>query len=82
MEAINNTALKDWFKDYPNLISTNWIESMGVDLIKTLSNYGIELKFGEKIKIVRRVILMGYLLPNALERNNLIIENKTLRLRK
>ncbi len=82
MEAINNTALKDWFKDYPNLISTNWIESMGVDLVKTLSNYGIELKFGINLKTVRRVVLMGSLLPNALENNNLIIENKTLKLKK
>ncbi len=86
MEAINKSALKEWIKDYPDLVVTNWIESMGVDLVKTLKNHNIDLKFGEYMKTTRRIILMGSLLPNVLKKNNLKIENsnniKTLRMNK
>lgn len=86
MEAINNKALKEWSKEYPDLVATNWIESMGVDLVSILKNHDIELKFGEQMDITRRIILMGSLLPDALEKNNLVIVKsnniKTLRLKK
>lgn len=65
MEAINFRAVKEWIKDYPDLVVTNYIESMGIDLVKTLKNHNIELLFGDKMDITRRIILMGSLLETA-----------------
>lgn len=74
--SINNKVSYAWLNEYPNLVLTNWIESMGVDLINTLKSVGIDLIFGENLEVARRISLAGELLPESIERYNLFVYEK------
>jgi len=71
--SINKKVSYAWINEHPNLVLTNWVENMGVDLIKTLKEVDIDLVFKEKLEIARRISCVGEILPESLDRYNLTI---------
>lgn len=73
--SINKKVSYAWLNEHPNLVLTNWVENMGVDLVKTLKQVDIDLVFKEKLKIARRISCVGEVLADSLDKFNLFIDN-------
>jgi len=73
--SINKKASYAWLNEHPNLVLTNWVENMGIDLIKTLKQVNIDLIFNEKLEIARRISCAGEVLLDSLDKYNLYVDN-------
>jgi len=56
-------------------VLTNWVENMGVDLVETLKQVGIDLIFKEKLEVARRISCAGEVLLDSLNKYNLYVDN-------
>lgn len=75
----NNYEVAKFLNNNPDLVSTNWIESMGVDLIQTLEQYDIDLSFGKELFFPKRITLVGNIYRDALDIYGLDIETFKVR---
>ena len=71
--STNKKVSYAWVNQHPNLVLTNWVENMGVDLVKTLKQVDIDLVFKEKLEIARRISCAGEILNYSLEQYNLFV---------
>jgi len=73
--SINKKISYAWINEHPNLVLTNWVENMGVDLVETLKQVGIDLIFKEKLEVARRISCAGEVLLDSLNKYNLYVDN-------
>ena len=73
--SINKKVSYAWLNAHPNLVLTNWVENMGVDLIKTLRQVNIDLIFNEKLEIARRISCVGEVIFESLDKFDLYVDN-------
>jgi len=73
--SVNKKVSYAWLNEHPNLVLTNWVENMGVDLVKTLKTVGIDLIFGKNLEIARRISCAGEVLLDSLNKYDLYVDN-------
>ena len=73
--SINKKVSYAWINEHPNLVLTNWVENMRVDLIKTLKEVDIDLIFKEKLEVARKISYAGEVHMDSLDEHNLFIDN-------
>lgn len=71
--SINNKVSNAWVRNYPNLVLTNYIESMGVNFNESLREVGMELTFGPNLDFPKRITLAGEVL-NSISQYDLYVE--------
>ena len=77
-KAKNELAVKDFYKQYPekkDYVYTNYLECMGVHLVKTLEENGINLEFPVK-DFSRRISLVAKVYEEALTKYGFYIKEK------
>jgi len=73
--SVNKKVSYAWINEHSNLVLTNWVENMGVDLVKTLKQSDIDLVFKEKLEIARRISCAGEVLLDSLDKYDLYVDN-------
>ena len=73
--SINKKVSYAWLNEHPNLVLTNWVENMGVDLIQTLKEVDIDLIFNDNLEVARRISCAGEVLVDSLDKYDLFIDN-------
>ena len=73
--SINKKVSYAWLNEHPNLVLTNWVENMGVDLIQTLKEVDIDLIFNDNLEVARGISCAGEVLVDSLDKYDLFIDN-------
>ena len=75
--SINEQVSYAWASDHPNLVLTNYIESMGVYFKGTLKQVGIDLIFREELEKARRITCAGEVFLDRLDEHDMEVGSFT-----